>query len=94
MTLDEAIDHCKQVAESCFWPGCAADHRQLAEWLEELKERREYSIDKTTAKAYKIGNRWHCGRCSTAVGRFWKYCQKCGSWIIWKERDNGQKENQ
>ena len=42
MTLDEAIKHCEDVAEdSC---GCAEDcieeHRQLAEWLKELKERR------------------------------------------------------
>ena len=50
MTLDEAIKHCLKVAEknetlsewgernkaSCL--ECAADHRQLAEWLTELKE--------------------------------------------------------
>lgn len=35
MTLDEAIRHCDEVAT-----GCEADHRQLAEWLKELKERR------------------------------------------------------
>ena len=55
MTLDEAIRHAEEVAEEeesyynqdgfsgrtqkhCE---CAADHRQLAEWLTELKERRE-----------------------------------------------------
>lgn len=37
MTLDEAIKHCKEVAESCSGSGCALDHRQLAAWLEELK---------------------------------------------------------
>lgn len=51
MTLDEAIKHCEEVAEryermedshdeklkeECLH--CAADHRQLAEWLRELKE--------------------------------------------------------
>jgi len=48
MTIDEAIKHCEEVAEahtkfnsyggyeSC--DECAADHRQLAEWLTELKE--------------------------------------------------------
>lgn len=50
MTLDEAIKHCEEVAEEqekyCpTQPGkrdehaeCAAEHRQLAEWLKELKE--------------------------------------------------------
>lgn len=52
MTLDEAIKHCeevvaryeKQAANSMSKEGkeyncsCASDHRQLAEWLRELKE--------------------------------------------------------
>jgi len=42
-TLDDAIEHARQVAtvledES---PACAAQHTQLAEWLEELKYRRQ-----------------------------------------------------
>ena len=55
MTLDEAIKHCLEVAEkndaATTWQGtidsikqrcaeCAAEHRQLAEWLEELRARR------------------------------------------------------
>lgn len=55
MTLDEAIKHCLEVAEhnemlikrgyagGCNSHDCserAADHRQLAEWLTELKEAR------------------------------------------------------
>ena len=59
MTIDEAIRHCEEVAErydrvedshaddglkqECIQ--CAADHRQLAEWLTELKQwRRVYGI--------------------------------------------------
>ena len=50
MTLEEAIKHCEEVAEahtkfnsyggyeSC--DECGKDHRQLAEWLRELKELR------------------------------------------------------
>lgn len=59
MTLDEAIRHCEEVAESeeqkyKEWKGdyshlkkidscleCAKEHRQLAEWLRELKAYRE-----------------------------------------------------
>lgn len=54
MTLDEAISHCEEVAEQkeqeakeahvlsgmdCL--ECASEHRQLAEWLRELKTHRE-----------------------------------------------------
>lgn len=45
MSIEEAIKHCNKVADSyndtvpdC---DCASDHRQLASWLQELKERRE-----------------------------------------------------
>lgn len=37
MTLDEAIKHCKEVAENCNNLDCALEHKQLAIWLEELK---------------------------------------------------------
>lgn len=37
MTLDEAILHAKEVAETCNDSGCAADHIQLAEWLRQAR---------------------------------------------------------
>lgn len=40
MTLDEAIAHALEVAATNTCKECAEDHRQLAEWLQELKERR------------------------------------------------------
>lgn len=55
MTIDEAIKHCEEVAEAnertCKakpnvnlekYIECAAEHRQLAEWLKELKRYKEY----------------------------------------------------
>lgn len=59
MTLEEAIKHCEEVAESKKkqvengdWEKgspterdcheCASEHRQLAEWLKELKKYREW----------------------------------------------------
>lgn len=39
MTLDEAINHAYKIASGCG--ECANEHRQLAEWLEELKALRE-----------------------------------------------------
>ena len=68
MTLDEAIIHAKEVmmqnlektkdrnasdptAIKCF--ECADEHRQLAEWLKELKAHREaWGKAKRTVKAY------------------------------------------
>ena len=66
MTIDEAIKHCEEVAETndkglydaialggqnptqeeiAACEQCAADHRQLAEWLKELKNLREIYKD-------------------------------------------------
>lgn len=42
MTLDEAIKHCEDVAEDrcgCS-EDCVEEHRQLAEWLKELRRLR------------------------------------------------------
>ena len=40
MTLDDAIAHADLVADNCEGE-CAEDHRQLSEWLQELKQLRE-----------------------------------------------------
>ena len=46
MTIEEAIQHCKEQAATLRMTGdngcaeCAAEHEQLAEWLEELREKR------------------------------------------------------
>lgn len=40
MTLDEAIQHTREVA--CENHDCAYEHKQLAGWLQELKQSREY----------------------------------------------------
>jgi hypothetical protein len=45
MTIDEAIKHCKEVANGITAQGeckeCAEEHKQLAQWLGELKQLRE-----------------------------------------------------
>ena len=44
MTLDKAIRHCEEVADRCAVTDgdlkCEMEHRQLATWLKELKQRR------------------------------------------------------
>lgn len=49
LTLDEAIEHCNEVGkQSC--DECAKEHRQLAEWLMELKECRWISCESELPK--------------------------------------------
>ena len=49
MTIDEAIQHCEEVADTpCFTDEetrCYSEHQQLAEWLKELKAYREQRGD-------------------------------------------------
>lgn len=60
MTIDEAIKHCEEVAESCERGNpkkrgkakCAEEHRQLAEWLKKLKAYEE-AKEKIELKAEK-----------------------------------------
>lgn len=40
MTLDEAIKHAEEKADELGCTECANEHRQLAEWLKELKKYR------------------------------------------------------
>ena len=53
MTLDEAIKHAEEVGNGCS--ECAAEHRQLAEWLrkyqkiQEIVERFKNQYDHTTS---------------------------------------------
>lgn len=44
MTIDEAIKHATEVSETCDNKECGLDHKQLAKWLEELKELRYIHI--------------------------------------------------
>lgn len=37
MTLDEAIEHCQEKIDNTL---CGLEHRQLRDWLIELKEKR------------------------------------------------------
>ena len=45
MTLDEAIKHCEE--KSCSGSICSEEHKQLGEWLKELKQYRNIWKDNT-----------------------------------------------
>ena len=51
MTLDEAIQHAEEVANSKC-DSCGAEHRQLANWLKELKDLRERLIKQIDKKEW------------------------------------------
>ena len=51
MTLDEAIEHCEEKAQC--GTACGMEHKQLAEWLRELKGfRNPIKYNKLTKDAY------------------------------------------
>lgn len=78
MTIEEAIQHCEGVAdgktEQGKCPECAADHRQLAEWLLELVALRTWQsrpLDRS---------RWEgCEYCKDIPESILKgFCYACG----------------
>lgn len=38
LTIQQAIEHCKEVASTCGIKDCEEEHLQLAEWLKELQD--------------------------------------------------------
>lgn len=58
MTLEEAIQHCKEKA--CGNSGCAAEYKQLAYWFMELKQIKDLSKNHDLDKEiHKIQRRYH-----------------------------------
>lgn len=61
MTLDEAIEHCQEKIDNTL---CGIEHRQLRDWLIELKERRSptFIFNKNLMNKFidwfKASNRW------------------------------------
>lgn len=78
MTLEEAIVHCEEKA--CGNTQCALEHRQLAEWLQELRQyrknaRKKEYIDAEKLKA-EIEERLHCNGSFDECGdTAWDYDQ-------------------
>ena len=62
MTLEEAIIHAEDTAKSAIGCECREEHRQLAEWLRELKARREADS---------------CDGCYYDIGRRTEICETC-----------------
>lgn len=66
MTIDEAIKHCEE--KSCGNNACALEHKQLAEWLNELKELRLMdNIQKIREKIVRLKSNLMYGACSSQI---------------------------
>lgn len=83
MELDEAIRHAEEMAElneaECF--ECAEEHRQLAEWLKELKEYKERAAvwlpdDELSFDPARPW--WKCSHCYERTGIRTQFCPDCG----------------
>jgi len=86
MTINEAINHCSQRAkENNVW---GDEHKQLAEWLIELKKLRIKEIPYTLTNhnlSYDndLIGKCKCGFC--CVSKYDTYCKSCGQLIEWEE---------
>ena len=66
MTIDEAIKHCEE--KSCGNNACALEHKQLAEWLNELKELRLMdNIQKIREEIVRLKSNLMYGACSSQI---------------------------
>ena len=83
MTLDEAIKHAEEVAEEKRCEKCGEEHRQLAEWLKELKQLRKQEkighwIDHSDEGYVECSN---CGSATNCDGNIadLHFCFSCGA---------------
>jgi hypothetical protein len=70
MTLDEAIEHCKE--KSCNDTICGKEHKQLAEWLTELKGYRAAITKETQKSVDNDESKFHEGEWITNGDYTWK----------------------
>jgi len=64
MTLDEAIAHAEDVADRCD-TSCGKEHRQLADWLKELRDLKRQHVGNAAAMREALEElvNHHCRNC-------------------------------
>lgn len=84
MTLDEAIQHAREVAQSgCS--ECCKEHEQLADWLEELQRRRSAEQDSLDAMCGQIKK---VIRTESDDGDWYAALLQDGSWLNFHEMND------
>lgn len=101
MTLNEAIKHSEEDAEKLereCEKVCAAQHRELAGWLRELKMyRAKAKSKKIVYRAQEYGSPWFCPTCGadqikvcfaslsgSKSNENYSFCWNCGQRINWE----------
>lgn len=100
MTLEEAIEHAKDIAKDVSeCTDCRMEHKQLTGWLEELltyrkigtpeecREAMEKKKRKLVKNPYGTSYIWkagYCPVCGCGVTARWDYCQCCGQKLNWE----------
>ena len=88
MTLNEAIRHCEEIVEQAGDCQCAADHRQLAEWLRDYQKIKTKRKPGTWIRHHEVKNVYGgtCIECSECRTRYMVtnveeelFCRNCGS---------------
>ena len=84
MSIDEAIQHCEEMALCAKNGECGEEHRQLAEWLRELKRLRAEPV--RHGRWGRSGQLLECQCCGEVysqlggnAGKAWNFCPNCGA---------------
>lgn len=77
LTLDQAIEHCEKMAKTLDCKDCAEDHRQLAEWLKELRVYKKFE-----ECGYEMPKPKRLLRLETRYKGFGYACPYCGRGVI------------
>ena len=104
LTLEEAIAHAEEVADDakliCMMDGirripeleemrCANEHKQLAEWLKELKSLKEnktgHWIEQDFVSPGASFTVYQCSKCNEISWNQYNYCPECGVRMEWAE---------
>lgn len=89
MTIEEAILHCREIAEKHCDDECGLEHKQLEEWLIELRQlRRKVKPTKVVNQNPSELAETTYGDCENCGYRVWKglheYCPGCGKELEWE----------
>lgn len=81
MSIDEAIQHCEEMALCAKNGECGEEHRQLAEWLRELKRLRAEPVRHGQWEMY-TKNLVECSKCGYVVSIRYEFCPNCGAKMV------------
>lgn len=91
MTIDEAIKHCNEVANGALCKStvnhkaCGEEHKQLAEWLKELKRMRAKFLTRKNVEGLEMDEEPECPHCGQSLNKWDEasYCHSCGQALSW-----------